>query len=159
MSIILFLLGALLGAGLMYYLDPRMGNRRRALLRDKFVKMGNKTSDSMESLARDTANKGRGAVAETARQVLPEDVPDEILKERIRSEMGRYVSHPHAIEVTVNDGAVTLSGHILTKEVQPFVAQVKSMPNVETVDNQLEVHQKPDNVPQLQGGVTRPEFR
>src|SRR5690606_13506195 len=95
-------LTVLAGAGLMYFLDPKRGKRRRALLRDQWVKLqtttANQVTDGGNVLAENTANKARGVVAETARHFKSEDVDDETLVARVRSEMGRYVSHPGAIE-------------------------------------------------------------
>jgi osmotically-inducible protein OsmY len=159
MNKLTLLLGALGGAGLMYLFDPQMGRRRRALLRDQMTKLENTTSEQVDVLAETAADKARGAVAETARQFTWEDVSDETLIARVRSEMGRYVSHPKAIEVTVNDGWVTLTGNILAKEMQPFVVAVKRLPSVKGVDNQLQMHDEAGNIPDLQGGKTRTELR
>ncbi len=159
MNKLTLLLAALGGAGLMYLLDPQMGRRRRALLRDQVTKLENEKSERAEVLMETAADKARGAVAETARQFTWEDVSDGTLIARVRSEMGRYVSHPKAIEVTVNDGRVTLTGNILAEEVQPFVAAVKRLPSVKGVDNQLQVLDEAGNIPDLQGGKTRTELR
>lgn len=156
-------LTVLAGAGLMYFLDPKSGKRRRALLRDQWVKLQTTTADQVtegvDVLAENTANKARGVVAETTRQFKSEDVDDETLVARVRSEMGRYVSHPGAIEVTADAGIVTLSGNILTPELQPFVSTVKSMSGVVRVENRLQAHEEAGNIPDLQGGKTRPELR
>lgn len=147
-----FLLTLLAGAGLMYLFDPRAGRRRRALLRDKLEKLQNTLANQAEGLAKDAGNRGQGAAAETMRRVMPEEpVDDAMLTQRIRSEMGHYVSNPHAIDVSVEQGVVTLSGNILASEAQSFVAQVKAMKHVEKVENHLDVHQSADNIPDLQG--------
>jgi hypothetical protein len=72
--------------------------------------------------------------------------------------MGRYISHPHAVEVTAYAGVVTLTGNVLAHEVQPFIASVKSIPGVRRVENQLEAHEDAGNIPDLQGGKTRTEL-
>jgi hypothetical protein len=54
------LAGAGLGAGLMYMLDPRMGRRRRALVRDKMVSMAHEAGDAAEMIGRDMKNRARG---------------------------------------------------------------------------------------------------
>lgn len=158
MGMVSLLTGGFAGAALMYFFDPNMGRRRRALLRDQMVKLRNTASDRAEVLVEQTTDRARGAVAETARHLVPEDVSDETLVARVRSEMGRYVSHPRAVEVTADEGVVTLTGNILAREVQPFVAKVKTMPGVRRVDNRLQVHQEAGNIPDLQGGTTRTEL-
>ena len=52
----------------------------------------------------------------------------------------------------------TLTGNILSQEVQPFVAKVKSMSGVQRVENYLQMHEDAGNIPDLQGGRTRPEM-
>lgn len=152
------LLTSLAGAGLMYFLDPNMGRRRRSLLQDKLTKLSNMMGDRAEAVAHTTADNVRGSAAEIGQQFRSDDVDDETLVARVRSEMGRYVSHPGAVEVSANAGVVTLSGNILSQEMQPFVAKVKSMPGVQRVENNLQMHEDAGNIPDLQGGKTRPEM-
>jgi hypothetical protein len=52
-----------LGAALMYVLDPERG-RRRALARDKAVRLANRTSDRVGATSRDLGNRARGVAAE-----------------------------------------------------------------------------------------------
>jgi hypothetical protein len=54
------LAGVGLGAGLMYLLDPRMGRRRRALVRDKAVRLAHEAQDAAEVVARDMRNRAQG---------------------------------------------------------------------------------------------------
>ena len=60
-----FLLGAGIGAGVMYVFDPRQGRRRRALARDKVVSALTRSERAIGATARDMANRARGVVAET----------------------------------------------------------------------------------------------
>ena len=159
MGLLTLVLGGIAGAGLMYLLDPNTGKRRRALLRDQLEHLQNTMPEQMETLKTRTGDKARGAVAETKRQFEPDEVSNETLVARVRSEMGRYVSHPGAVIVKANEGEVTLTGNILTAEVQPFVAAVKSLPGVRRVNNHLHEHTEAGNVPDLQGGETRTELR
>ena len=48
MNLKVLLTGLGVGAGLMYFLDPRHGNRRRALVRDKVNSTVNRIDDSIE---------------------------------------------------------------------------------------------------------------
>ncbi|MBI3951096.1 MAG: SRPBCC family protein [Acidobacteria bacterium] len=74
---------------------------------------------------------------------------------KVRSQLGGAVSYPSSIEVTVNQGAVTFSGPILAHEVDKLLSRVRKVRGVKDVKNRLEVHERPDNVPGLQGGVER----
>ena len=53
MNITSVLVGAGAGAGLMYLLDPDLGNRRRALMRDQLVRAGHVTGDAVDVTSRD----------------------------------------------------------------------------------------------------------
>jgi hypothetical protein len=143
------------GATFMYLLDPERGRRRRALLRDKLVSATRKAPRAIEVTARDLANRAQGLVAEAAAKITRDETPDEKVVARVPSELGRVVSHPQAIEVTAKDGSVRLTGHVLADEVDDLLAAVSAVPGVREVDNRLEAHETPDNVPALQGGKPR----
>src|SRR5438552_3642048 len=53
-------LGASLGAGVMYLMDPRMGRRRRALISDKVTSAGHKTTDAFDATWKDMRNRAQG---------------------------------------------------------------------------------------------------
>src|SRR5436190_14701782 len=52
--------GAGLGAGLMYLFDPEMGRRRRALARDKAVRLGHEAQETADTVGRDLRNRAQG---------------------------------------------------------------------------------------------------
>jgi hypothetical protein len=154
----LVMLGSLgLGAGLMYLLDTDRGRRRRARLRDKATHALNESRRSMRITARDFRNRVRGLSAGAKTLVNRTPVSEEVLVERVRSKMGRVVSHPHSITVTADNGRVTLSGPILTNEVEKMLICASSIPGVTGVENMLEPHEEAGDVPGLQGGHARHE--
>ena len=57
-----FLTGALLGAGAIYFFDPRMGNRRRTMAADRFRRLSRKAVCAVDAGVRDLGNKVQGAV-------------------------------------------------------------------------------------------------
>jgi hypothetical protein len=63
------LAGMVIGAGLMYLLDPEQGGRRRSLLRDKFVALSNDAADVLGKTTRDLRNRAQGVIAETTKAV------------------------------------------------------------------------------------------
>ena len=85
----------------------------------------------------------------------PKAVDDRILAERVRSKMGRYVSHPHSIGVLVQDGKVTLAGPIVAGEAAGLLDHVRRIPGVKGVEDALHPHEKSAGVPGLQGGQLR----
>ncbi len=58
------LIGAVVGAGAMFLLDPA-GRRRRALVKSKLTALGNRTIKSLDREYRHLRNKGQGLLAET----------------------------------------------------------------------------------------------
>lgn len=144
-----------MGTGLMYLFDPDRGKRRRAHMRDKAVHGLSKTSDVIEKTARDVGNRARGIVAEAESLFARKEATDEVLEARVRSKLGRVVSHPRAIKVDVREGVVTLSGPVLQREVDRLLDSVSSVKGVRDVENNLEAHEKAEDVPALQGGRPR----
>jgi hypothetical protein len=55
-------LGAGIGAGLMFLLDPQMGKRRRALLHDKTLSLTRHASAAIDRTARDLRNRSYGTL-------------------------------------------------------------------------------------------------
>ncbi len=147
--------GVGLGAAAMYLLDPDRGKRRRALVRDKFALATRKTGECMEVTARDLRNRTRGTIAAIQSRFSSEQTDDAVLVDRVRSKMGRIVSHPSAIQVTAQNGNVTLGGAILANEVAHLLSCVKWIHGVKGVNNKLEVHEEPGDHPALQGGRER----
>jgi uncharacterized membrane protein len=148
--------GLILGAGLMYLLDPDRGARRRALLRDQATHAGRKLGEGLDATARDVSNRARGKAAELRSRIERRSPDDVVLHERVRSAMGRAVSHPGAIEADVFEGRVTLIGAVLEAELDELLKSVRRVRGVTEVINELEVHQDARGVPSLQGGQPRP---
>ena len=146
---LLYTLG--IGAGLMYLYDPNYGQRRRAQIRDKFESIKNQADDNIDVAMTDMRNRTRGFFADMMAMVDQEEAPDWLLEERVRARLGRNVGHAGAIEVKAEGGRVTLSGPILAHEVDRAVTRVAKVRGVRSVDNQLTVHERPDDVPGLQG--------
>lgn len=145
-----------IGAGLMYFYDPQMGRRRRAGVQDKWKRIRNDASRASGVVSRDLSNRTRGWIA-GLRSLFNghEGVPDDVLEARIRSKIGRISSHPSAIEVSVHQGRARLAGPVLAEEVEQVFNAARSIRGVQHVDNAMDVHQEPGNIPALQGGQLR----
>jgi osmotically-inducible protein OsmY len=149
------LTGLGLGLGLMYFMDPERGRRRRALVRDKIAHTTRAGSEALGCVGRDLAHRSSGLFAR-ARSVLRRGpVDDDVLVERVRARLGRLVSHPHAINVKAMDGRVHLLGAILQSEVPQVVRGVARVRGVRDVINTLDVHQSAGNSPLLRGSAVR----
>ncbi|HWQ00232.1 MAG TPA: SRPBCC family protein [Vicinamibacterales bacterium] len=147
--------GVAAGVGLMYLLDPQQGRRRRAAVRDKLVHSIHVATDALDTTRRDLAHRVQGMAASARARFRHEQVPDDVLVARVRSRLGRVVSHPHAVHVRVMEGRVILEGPILEHEVARLLRAVRRVRGVKEVDNRLTVHRDADSVPGLQGGVAR----
>lgn len=143
----------LIGAGLMYYLDPDRGRRRRSLVGDQVVHAGHRILGTVDKTERDIRNRVRGAFA-SLRALVGATMPeDRVLAERVRARIGRAVSHPGSIEVTARKGLVTLSGPVLEREVEQLIRRVRSAYGVKEIENRLEEYEAPGRIPGLQGRV------
>lgn len=125
------------GATAMYFLDPLVGRRRRALVRDKGVSAGHGIEDFARSKGRRAADRLHGVVAVTKAALASAPVGDAQLRERIRSRLGRLVETPGAIEVDVDHGHVVLRGHAAGDEIRDVLDAVSRMRGVEAVDCHL----------------------
>jgi hypothetical protein len=144
-----------LGMSLMYFADPERGARRRAGARGRIARSARRTSDSVGGVTRDVAHRMSGLVARLRAGRNHRPVDDRILTERVRAQLGRHVSHPHAISVAAADGLVTLRGSILRAEVRELLKAVEHVRGVSRVVNGLDEYNDAAGVPALQGGSTR----
>lgn len=130
-------LGAAIGAGAMYLLDPADGRRRRAMARDKMNRYGRQAGRATTRTGRDVWNRTRGTAYETTRKLKKERVPDGVLVDRVRSEMGHVVHDPTTVVVTCRGGHVTLAGEVPEPEMDRLLERVAATPGVAGVENQL----------------------
>lgn len=145
-----FLKGLAIGAGTSYFLDPVAGARRRSHLRDRMTAKIHKLQCFVDRGSRDLANRCQGMMSGMKGMCSHAEASSQKVAERVRSTMGRYVSHPRAIHVEVEDGRIVLSGAILAAEVGPFLSAISRVPGVEEISNHLDIHEKPD-ILSLQG--------
>jgi len=135
--------GALaLGALAMYYLDPQLGPRRRALLVD--LLRGGLRARGGDGMPRRMSRR--------AYHRIPRADPqrDAELRDEIREALGRWVAHPRAIEVDVENGVVRLSGDVLSKERDGLLLQILQMPGVQKLVNAMTSHDNPQGIAALE---------
>jgi hypothetical protein len=146
---------ASLGALAMYWLDPQSGTRRVALARDRARRLAHEAADAAGTGWRDLRHRASGVAAGARHLVQREQVSDRVLEERVRAELGRWVSHPHAISVTVRDGLVLLGGAVLAAEHAQLTRAIEGVRGVRRVDSQVTPYEQPGGMPMLQGGIVR----
>jgi uncharacterized membrane protein len=144
-----------LGAGVMYFYDPSQGRRRRAMVRDQFTRVVNRTDDSIDVALEDLRNRTRGTLAEIMNTVSEGGSPDWLLEERVRARLGRNVQHAGSVEVISEDGYITLRGPILAEDVERTIKRISSVRGVKGVSNKLDVYQTEADIPGLQGQVNK----
>ncbi|HKY02084.1 MAG TPA: BON domain-containing protein [Burkholderiales bacterium] len=149
-------LGAVMGAATMYLLDPNRGRQRRAQLQDQALKAGRHASQLLDAGVRDLSHRLSALPHRLQMLVESEHLVDDLrLIERVRSKMGRYVSHPAAIVVSALDGEVILSGSILETEHREAMPALRHVPGVREIVDRLTVYQRADGIPELQGQSPR----
>ena len=140
-----------LGAGLMYFLDPQYGNRRRALVRDKANSWVNSMDNFIDGASEDMRNRTRGVLAEMSARLSDQGAPDWILEERVRANLGRIAGHSRTIDIRAEGGRIFLSGPALREEADLIVKAANRTRGVHGVENQLQLFDDPSDIPSLQG--------
>lgn len=151
------LVGACAGAALMYICDPQQGSRRRALIRDQLRRGLHAGCERTAAAVKDLRHRSQGLMARGRRGLQHELVADDVLQAQARSRLGHVVDYAHAIDIAVQDGRVRLTGPILSRDLTELLRQIRRLPGVQHIDNQLEVHDEPGNVPALQGALAESE--
>jgi len=145
-------LGAGLGAGLMYLLDPQGGRGRRAVARDKSLSTLKKGSTAAAKTSRQLGNKTKGLVSQAGTKLRRADlIPAKALLKKVRRSVRDAVSHPGAIQAALEDGRVILSGLVLASEVHGLLAIIETIEGVFGVDNRLEVHESAQDLASYRG--------
>lgn len=135
---VIFLAGIAIGSGLMYLLDPRAGNRRRSVARDKLFSFGRHSLISGGKTYRHLRNRVQGVFAVLGDTLRPGGiVSDRKLIDRIRATVGRAIPHPHAVDFAVHQGRVTVRGSLKPHEAGVVIRAVEGIHGVKSVDNQI----------------------
>ena len=143
-----------LGVGLMYLMDPQRGRTRRAWLSDKVTSFVGQTGRTFYGTGRDMANRAYGMAAETRSRFSQGPIGSEQLLQRVRSEMGRCVTHPRLVQVMTDaNGCVTLTGYVLANEADKLVAVMESVPGVTLVVNRLETRPSEEELNRAAGSM------
>ena len=93
---------AAFGAACVYVMDPVAGKRRRALARNAVIHGAKVFRRAVNITARDTAHRLKGFIEVGKGLFKHGHISDEILADRVRTEIGRVSSHPH-VEVIVEE--------------------------------------------------------
>lgn len=148
--------GFIAGAAFMYFADPNRGRRRRAITRDKVVAGVHDVANEFDKAGRDLWNRAH-AVPAAARSLLSwREANGSVLVDRVRSTIGRAVSHPHAIKArAAGNGCIVLEGPVLEAELDYLLESVRAVPGVHEVASRLAIYRDARGVSSLQGGIPR----
>jgi gas vesicle protein len=150
-------LGAGVGAGLMYLLDPEGGRSRRALARDKSLSALKQGGKAAAKTSRHLGNKTKGLVAEAGSKLRKSDLADDGQKllKKVQKAVRASVSHPSAIDPILENGRVYLHGLVLASEVALLLSAIGAVEGVTDVENRLEVHESPKDLAAFRKGAKR----
>lgn len=149
-----------LGAGLMYFLDPQHGERRRNMVRNKANQFVNDIDESINIAMQDARNRARGVLSEMTARLSDERTPDWILEERLRSNLGRTGRYTRGINIRADQGRIYLSGPALREDQDTLVKAAMRTRGVHGVENQLQIFDNPQDIPALQSAAeTRGQIR
>ena len=148
--------GAGLGAGFTYFCDPDRGHARREKVADRALSLIAQGERLVEHKGKNMLNRAERILSRT-RPLFHrrEDVPDEVLLERVRSRLSHVVQHPQSISATVEEGNVRLTGIVARKEKKRVLREIREVPGVLRVEELLTYknrnHGRP--IPKLLGGL------
>lgn len=149
----LLAVGIAAGALTVFFFDSVSGGRRRAFVRDKIVGASHDAASFAQATSKRAADRASGlfATGRLDRVTRSEPQSDQQLHDRIRARLGRVISHPRSVHVEVRGSSVCLTGHILTRELDDLLSEVKHSAGARTVENQLTCHDSAEGIPELQG--------
>ena len=143
--------GAVYGAGLMYFLDPDRGRRRRAGVVAKAARLGHELEGICTRGCRDLTNRTFGVAAETRRLVAAGTPDDRVLEARVRSMLGHLVADARTLRVEASGGHVTLRGTVRPGELERLIPAVERVPGVGLVESGLTTAGEPVPAPPHSG--------
>jgi hypothetical protein len=118
----------------MYYLDPRLGHRRRSVARDRLKHFGRQAAKNFGKLSRDVSYRIRGVFHKAGNRILPShpSIPENhILEARVRSKIGRIMNHePRTFDVHADQGEITLLGQVNDALYQRLNKKIRNVPGV-----------------------------
>jgi hyperosmotically inducible periplasmic protein len=137
------LIGLGLGAGAAYLADPDRGRSRRDQLTDQLAARTRDLTEEATTQAKIAADRAKGSLVESAKDVLPEDVPDDpkLLEQRIKSHAlgGRDDVADVVVRVDA-PGQVALKGTVPSAESErQLLIEVAEVEGVTDVRSELSV--------------------
>ncbi|HEV8238555.1 MAG TPA: BON domain-containing protein [Thermoanaerobaculia bacterium] len=130
-------IGAALGAGLMFLLDPANGYRRRAAARRLFTQWRSRGDEPRESPG--IGERSRNLAAAVRARLQRHHSDGRTLEAKVRARIGRVATNPGAIAVIADGNRVTLRGAVPPDELDDVLDEVAAVDGVREVYNLLQV--------------------
>lgn len=135
------------GAGLMFFLDPAQGKRRRHVTRDRALAAARRAGRRLERVRRRAAADVYG-LAQRATHPQPADTPlpnDPTLAQKVESILFRDPDVPKGrLNINVVDGVVVLRGEVeRPDQITALEREVRQIPGVRGVESYLHLPHTP----------------
>lgn len=129
-----------LGAGLMFFFDPRNGARRRHGARDRAERAYRRTAGMVGRGRVNAVNRTRGLAALAAGHFRCADTPsDDVLLARVKSRIGHAVPEARGVEIKADHGTVAVTGILPYRDAQRLLKSVASVRGVSRLENHLAI--------------------
>ena len=140
-----YVLAALVGAAIVFFLDPDTGGYRRSVARDRLAGLTGRGSRQMERSARRVGSDLAGMRDRVVAGDGGEDLDDATLAQKVMSELFRDRRIPKgAVSVNAVGGVVQLRGEIDDPAtIERIVEQTRRIEGVADVENLLHLPGEP----------------
>jgi uncharacterized membrane protein len=125
-----------------YFADPTRGPQRRAALAKGAGRLWERAAGEVKKSLVDAQHHLTGMSARLSSSLRAEDPPEQVLEARIRSRMGRVLSHPRKVHVVCDHGLVTLWGTVPENEIYELLRTVKAVPGVKEIQEHLDTYEE-----------------
>lgn len=139
----LLLVGAGLGAGAAYVMDPAMGRTRRSRMQQQLESQARDVADTAKARASYAAGTAQGAVVEKAKERFDDgsdpDVDPHTLRQRVESEViGTTDGALDVVVVVHNNHTVSLKGRVADAATEStLIERTRQVRGVESVESEL----------------------
>jgi osmotically-inducible protein OsmY len=134
------LLGGVIGAALVYFLDPQHGARRRQQAQDRLGSTQREVTKQAQDVAQQASGKKTGVVQTVAKagRQGKQEYDDETLTEKVKTELFREPEVKGRVNVSVENGVVVLRGEVQTPDdITSIEKETKRVQGVKAVENLL----------------------
>lgn len=134
------IVGAVVTAAAVYFLDPVSGRERRVLLQDRYRRAARRIDLGTRHTRRDAAERYFASRNKAANRQPIRQMADRAVSKMVFGAVRHSVSHPESIDVAVDHGHVILRGKLQPHEHQHLLDEVRRQPGVKLVTDHLGEH-------------------